>query len=310
METKDIEYYDIIGGELQCLGAGVSGHVFAIDDHTVVKVALRTGNEYMDNELLESHMLERRVFERLGKHHRICELKYAINRGLVLERLVESLRDRLSNLRKCDKLPSVEEAFKWSIQAAEGSAYLHENGVIHYDMGSANLLLDQDDNIKICDFGGSSIDGSMPQGELDTDFQRPGKDDTVSNEQDDLFDLGSLIFEIWTGGMPSWSDSTLDIHGRFPDLSCVLPAAVIMQCWNDHYQSATEIVTALEALQKETNACTSTQGETDSVIRRMTSFLTRKDRLALLTSAAVLTITVVGLLRRSSATTQPRPRQV
>ncbi|KAK5205008.1 hypothetical protein LTR41_009218 [Exophiala xenobiotica] len=310
METKDIEYYDIIGGELQCLGAGVSGHVFAIDDHTVVKVAQRTGNEYMDNELLESHMLERRVFERLGKHHRICELKYAINRGLVLERLVESLRDRLSNLQKRDQVPSVEEAFKWSIQAAEGSAYLHENGVIHYDMGSANLLLDRDDNIKICDFGVSSIDGSTPQGELDTDFQRPGKDDTVSDIQDDLFDLGSLIFEIWTGSTPSWSESSSDGQQGFPDLTRVLPAAVIMQCWNGHYQSATEIVTALEALQKETNACTSTQGETDSVIRRMTCFLTRKDRLALLTSAAVLTITVVGLLRRSSATTQPRPRQV
>lgn len=53
-------------------------------------------------------------------------------------------------------LPSYEEAFRWSIQVAQGSAYIHEKGVLL--MGCHNL--DEIDNVKLRDFGGLSIDGS------------------------------------------------------------------------------------------------------------------------------------------------------
>ncbi|EXJ69282.1 uncharacterized protein A1O5_07318, partial [Cladophialophora psammophila CBS 110553] len=71
----------------------------------------------------------------------------------------------MSDLRKRNKLPSTEEAFRWSIQAAEGSAYMQEKGVIQYDIRCHKLLLDKHDNVKFCDFGGSSIDGSVPRAE-------------------------------------------------------------------------------------------------------------------------------------------------
>ncbi|OAL40016.1 hypothetical protein AYO20_00929 [Fonsecaea nubica] len=131
---------------------------------------------------------------------------------------------------------------------------MHEKGVVQCDMGCLNILLGKNDCIKFCDFGGSSIDGSIPRAEPDTDFQRPGRDDDTPDIQDDLCHLGSIIFEIWTGSPPSWSEPPMDRQRRFPDFVGVLPSAIITKCWQGNYHSATEIVTALEALREETNA--------------------------------------------------------
>lgn len=51
MAKNEEGYHKIIARRLELLGAGVSGHVFVVDDHNVVKeVALKTCNAYMDNE--------------------------------------------------------------------------------------------------------------------------------------------------------------------------------------------------------------------------------------------------------------------
>ncbi|EXJ86774.1 hypothetical protein A1O3_03728 [Capronia epimyces CBS 606.96] len=201
----------------------------------------------MDNKLLEDHLLERRIYERLGKHDRICELKYPVRRGLVLERLVQNLRERLRGVPNSSdsgsgSSPSRDEMLRWSIQAAEGAAYIHEKGVIQADLTCINLLLDRDGNLKFCDFAGSSIDGSTALVMPDTDFERPDMDYKVPSIQDDLFQLGSVIYEIWTGNAPSRRGDQ-----QWPDLASIPPASTIMKCWRGHYQSAAETMLELEA---------------------------------------------------------------
>lgn len=41
----------------------------------------------------------------------------------------------------------------WMIQLIEGLAYLHKQKIVHRDMKELNILLDEDSNVKICDFG-------------------------------------------------------------------------------------------------------------------------------------------------------------
>lgn len=48
---------------------------------------------------------------------------------------------------------------RWASQAAEPVAALHIKGVIQNDVSPRNLLLDEDLNLRICDFAGSSLPG-------------------------------------------------------------------------------------------------------------------------------------------------------
>lgn len=271
MPNLQKQYLQIVEKPLKLLSAGVSGHVFVVNDETVVKVALTTGNPYMEDESLQDHSIERKIYERLGKHERICELKYTIDRGLVLERLNQNLRQRLVGFQKCNELPPQEDAFRWSIQAAQGMAYMHSTGVFQGDVGCHNLLLDARDNVKICDFGGSFIDGSKLRCGAGTGFQRPPEDsemDAVS-VQDEVFALGSTIYEIWTTRKPYQNDSqweggyysvVLDHfkNRRFPDLAHITPADIIRKCWLAHYTTAAEVVTDLDSLQIDELALAST----------------------------------------------------
>jgi serine/threonine protein kinase len=46
---------------------------------------------------------------------------------------------------------------KWSTEIIEGLNYLHENLIMHRDLSVDNVLLDENTDIKICDFGLSTI---------------------------------------------------------------------------------------------------------------------------------------------------------
>ncbi|EFR00378.1 hypothetical protein MGYG_03380 [Nannizzia gypsea CBS 118893] len=73
--------------------------------------------------------------------------------------------------------------------------YFHAKGIFQVDVGLHNLLVDWGDNVKYCDFSGSSIDGSRPTVVVSPAAQHPIGPPTVQTE---LFFLGSAIYEMST----------------------------------------------------------------------------------------------------------------
>lgn len=132
-----------------------------------------------------------------------------------------------------------------------GLAYIHSRKILHTDIGCHNLLLDQHNNLKLCDFAGSSIDGEEPTVCCDVRYQ-PYTDDptypvTIRTE---LFALGSTLYEIWTGRKPYQDKSDEDVircfrDSQFPDVENLPPASVISKCWRGSYSNATEVVNDL-----------------------------------------------------------------
>ena len=53
--------------------------------------------------------------------------------------------------------PTELQAARIMHQALSGLAYIHSNGIIHRDLKLENLLIDYNDDVKICDFGMSII---------------------------------------------------------------------------------------------------------------------------------------------------------
>ena len=55
-------------------------------------------------------------------------------------------------IRKNKQL-SEDTAFNFFIQVANAIYFLHENNFVHRDIKPENILLDKDNNVKLCDFG-------------------------------------------------------------------------------------------------------------------------------------------------------------
>ena len=73
-------------------------------------------------------------------------MEYATN-GELFEYIVE---------RETGMLPE-SEASSIFMQLLSGVEYLHHNGICHRDLKLENILLDKDNNVKIADFGLSSM---------------------------------------------------------------------------------------------------------------------------------------------------------
>nr|XP_039260415.1 testis-specific serine/threonine-protein kinase 6-like [Styela clava] len=113
------------------------------------------------------------------------------------------------------------QAKKWFCQLASAMAYLHRRGVAHRDLKIENILIDEEQNIKLCDFGFSKVcqqNGNLgpnsdtfcgslgycaPEILLRTPYN-PWKTD--------IWSLGVVLYKMVIGGMP---------FGEGNDLGCI-----------------------------------------------------------------------------------------
>lgn len=146
---------------------------------------------------------------------------------------------------------------RWARQTAEGVVLLHTHDIIHADLKPSNLLLDNDLNVCVADFGGSSLLGQSPYITESGPFYLPaawrnkkGEDAVCCNVTTDIFALGSCIFQIATGKQPYHELEDKEVEEKFkvqefPPLDGVLFADVIRKCWLSYFESAQTVLDAL-----------------------------------------------------------------
>src|SRR5215472_8790901 len=67
--------------------------------HALILVPFCTAlPSHLSLNILQDHLTERTIYERLGKHNKICKFKYAVTCGLVLGRLTQCLRKWLMDI--------------------------------------------------------------------------------------------------------------------------------------------------------------------------------------------------------------------
>jgi len=63
----------------------------------------------------------------------------------------------LSSYLRSDASIDLDQVLTWAVETAAGMSHLHDEGVVHRDLASRNLLLDKNLSVKITDFGMSRI---------------------------------------------------------------------------------------------------------------------------------------------------------
>lgn len=127
----------------------------------------------------------------------------------------ENLSDRLNR----GPFP-FEEAASMMVPVAEAVAYLHEHNVLHRDLKPSNILIDEEEQPHVTDFGLARIsddDGSVQTRTgliLGTPSymspeQAAGRHKLIDHRTD-IYSLGAILYEMLTGQPPFKEDNALD----------------------------------------------------------------------------------------------------
>ncbi len=162
-----------------------------------------------------------------------------------------------------------EEALPIMKQLVSGIAHAHYNGIIHRDIKPQNILMDDDFNVKITDFGiamaldatahtkTNSIIGTV---HYLSPEQARGK---MATKKSDIYSLGIVFYELLTGKLPFAAETavaialkhlqeeTPSVRAQNPSIpqsveNVILKATAKKEI--DRYQSATEMYDDLETV--------------------------------------------------------------
>jgi serine/threonine-protein kinase len=104
---------------------------------------------------------------------------------------------------------SINKTYTYIRQSLLGLERLHFAGIIHRDIKPYNLMLTNDDRVKIIDFGLSKVRGeekmTIPGMQVGSPYYaapEQGKDPSASDERADLFSIGVMAYRMVTGQLP------------------------------------------------------------------------------------------------------------
>ena len=150
-------------------------------------------------------------------------------------------------LYKKKRKPSPQQSLNWALQIARGVHHIHQHGLAHRDLKSANVLLFERKNIlKICDFGSAKV--------LEVTATKTGETGTYRwmapefieknvekiNQRCDMFSFGMILYELFVHEVP-YAESKSEIEvalsirdKKRPSIPSKLPnylKVLMTQCW-------------------------------------------------------------------------------
>ncbi|RWR92665.1 Protein kinase domain-containing protein [Cinnamomum micranthum f. kanehirae] len=214
-EAEDLFHLE----EENLIGSGGTGKVYRLDlkknGGTVAVKKLRKGNE------VKVMMAEMEILGTI-RHRNVLKLYACLTRGdsnfLVFEfmpngNLSQALRREIKGSQ-----PELDwsRRYKIALGAAKGISYLHHDcspAIIHRDIKSTNILLDEDYEAKIADFGIAKI-AEGPPGGLDSScfagthgyFAPELAYSLKVTEKSDVYSFGVVLLELVTGKNPIESE--------------------------------------------------------------------------------------------------------
>ncbi|MCG8607336.1 serine/threonine protein kinase [bacterium] len=185
--------------------------------------------------------------------------------------------ESLDNILQRSGPLSVMDVQDWIIPLAQGLGYAHEQGVIHRDIKSSNILVDNNGRTVLTDFGIARLSQST---QLTLNGMVLGTPEYMSPEQalgeeidnrSDIYSLGVVIYQCLTGQLPFQSDTVAGtiykivneppkplhkIRSDIPDEMDPVVLRSLEKQANKRYPNCKELIDALRYHPPKENAAT------------------------------------------------------
>lgn len=209
---------------VDCLGRGGNGIVLKAKHQLMANrfVALKTvdrSNLHQGEEAQARFRREIDILAQLDHPHIVRALDVIETRSqtyLVLE-FVDGI-DLGRQVAQYGPIP-LAKAVKYTLQTAMALSYAHKKGIIHRDVKPTNLLVNQDDMVKLADLGLARFTTNEPSAELTMKGLAIGTPEFMAPEQaenamlvgplSDVYSLGATLFHLLTGSLPLQGSSYL-----------------------------------------------------------------------------------------------------
>ncbi len=256
------------------LGKGGMGRVYKVFDTEIKeKIALKLlkAEISIDDEMIERFRNELKLARKISQRN-VCRM-HDLNKEegsyyITMEYVVGEDLKRL--IRKVGQM-SAGKAISVAKQVCEGLSEAHSLGIVHRDLKPQNIMVDEDGNARIMDFGiarsleakgitGAGVMIGTP--EYMSPEQVEGKD---IEQRSDIYSLGVILYEMLTGRVPFEGDTPFTVgvkHKSEPprdprQLNAQIPedlGRLVLKCLEKdkakRYQSVKELHADLERVEQ------------------------------------------------------------
>jgi len=256
------------------LGQGAMGVVYkALDPEIGRRVAIKTirldlaDTSFEEKELRERFLNEARSAGTMSHQNivTVYDVGYESHLAFIAMEYIEG--NDLKEYMTIKKDIPFREMFRIVFSVAKGLDYSSSKGIIHRDIKPANILLTDDGNVKISDFGIAKL----PTSTVTQSGMLMGTPAYVSPEQvmgtsldvrSDLYSLGVVFYELVTGKRPFVGDPTtvifqvvqapppepkIKLEGVPKDLKNVILKALAKKP-DERFQTGEEFIEAIKAV--------------------------------------------------------------
>ncbi len=258
LQGQKVGKYQII----RSLGSGGFGAVYLAKDTWLnIPVAIKVPHK-QSVELFK--LLKEPRLQAALNHPNIVRMLAAEKEDKVFFMVMEYIRGgTLEKVLEKEKLLNFEKACNYILQICDAVQHAHENRIIHRDLRPSNIMLSEEDKVKITDFGTSAWLNKVPYASTrigSPPYMAPEQFLGKATFQSDIYSIGCIFYEMVIGRPPIFDPDPFKILEKAKQGKITPPRiknsrlpreidSIIMKCLysktEERYQGAGEIISAL-----------------------------------------------------------------